>query len=68
MPSLVSEEALTMLSVGQIPSQVGPRTEVQVAQSTLPNCRQTERAATQSERGRTDRKRNRKWNRKWTRD
>lgn len=37
LPSLVSEVALTMLSVGHIPSQVGPKTEVQLAQSSFSN-------------------------------
>lgn len=35
--SLVSEAALTKLSVGHIPSQVGPRTDVQLAQSSFSN-------------------------------
>lgn len=39
--SLVSEEALTKLSVGQIPSQVEPRTDVHVAHSTFSNYTHT---------------------------
>lgn len=37
LPSLVSEAALTRLSVGHIPSQDGPRTEVQLAHSSFSN-------------------------------
>lgn len=43
-----------MLSDGHIPSQVGPRTEVQVAQSSFPNCgHRNGRVRTRSEEGRT---------------
>ncbi len=40
--SLVSEAALTKLSVGHIPSQVGPRTDVQLAQSSFSNWKHTD--------------------------
>ncbi len=39
--SLVSEEALTKLSVGQMPSQVGPSTDVHVAHSIFSNWAHT---------------------------
>lgn len=44
--SLVSEEALTKLSVGQIPSHVAPRTDVHVAHSTFSNCTNTHAGCT----------------------
>lgn len=44
--SLVSEEALTKLSVGQIPSHVAPRTDVHVAHSTFSNYTNTHAGCT----------------------
>lgn len=41
--SLLSDVALTKLSVGHIPSQVRPRTDVQLAQSSFSNCNRRQR-------------------------